>query len=34
ITHAFARIGNAVAPTLVVFIMATHGWRESFYICG
>ncbi|WP_041740997.1 MFS transporter [Collimonas fungivorans] len=34
VTHAFARIGNAVAPTLVVFIMATHGWRESFYICG
>jgi len=34
VTHAFARIGNAVAPALVVFIMATHGWRESFYICG
>lgn len=34
ITHAFARIGNAVAPALVVFIMAVHGWRESFYIFG
>ncbi|PUA19114.1 MFS transporter [Glaciimonas sp. PCH181] len=34
ITHAFARIGNAVAPAAVVFVMATHGWRTSFYICG
>ncbi|WP_079216895.1 MFS transporter [Herbaspirillum robiniae] len=34
ITHAFARIGNAVAPAAVVFIMAAHGWRESFYIFG
>lgn len=34
ITHAFARIGNAVAPAAVVAIMAVYGWRESFYICG
>jgi len=34
ITHAFSRIGNAVAPAAVVYIMAAHGWRESFYICG
>jgi MFS family permease len=34
ITHAFSRVGNAVAPALVVFIMTTHGWRESFYIFG
>jgi MFS family permease len=34
ITHAFARVGNAVAPAAVVWIMATHGWRESFYVCG
>ncbi|MCW5299760.1 MFS transporter [Herbaspirillum lusitanum] len=34
ITHAFARIGNAVAPAAVVWIMAEHGWRESFYIFG
>src|SRR6185437_1850533 len=34
ITHAFARIGNAAAPAAVVFIMATHGWRASFYVCG
>ena len=34
ITHAASRIGNAVAPAVVVFIMTTHGWRESFYLCG
>ena len=34
ITHAFARIGNAVAPAAVVFIMAHYGWRASFYVCG
>jgi MFS family permease len=32
LTHAFARIGNAVAPTVVVFIMVEYGWRRSFYI--
>lgn len=26
ITHAFSRVGNAVAPAAVVWIMATHGW--------
>jgi MFS family permease len=34
ITHAFARLGNAVAPTAIVFIMVSHGWRNAFYICG
>ncbi len=34
ITHAFSRVGNAVAPAAVVWIMAAHGWRESFYIFG
>jgi len=34
VTHAFARIGNAAAPAAVVYIMATHGWRASFYVCG
>jgi len=34
VTHACARIGNAVAPAVVVYIMATHGWRSSFYVCG
>jgi ACS family glucarate transporter-like MFS transporter len=34
ITHAASRIGNAVAPGAIVLVMATWGWRESFYICG
>jgi len=34
ITHACARVGNAVAPAAVVAIMAIYGWRESFYLCG
>lgn len=34
ITHAAARIGNAAAPTLVVLIMTTYGWRQSFYASG
>jgi MFS family permease len=34
ITHAFSRIGNAVAPAAVAAIMAGYGWRESFYLCG
>ncbi len=33
-THAFARIGNAVAPAIVVAVMVQYGWRASFYICG
>ncbi len=34
ITHAAARIGNAVAPALIVWVMASHGWRVSFYFCA
>jgi ACS family glucarate transporter-like MFS transporter len=34
ITHAAARIGNAAAPALIVFIMANYGWRDSFYACA
>jgi len=34
ITHSASRIGNAVAPALVVLVMARYGWRESFYVCG
>jgi MFS family permease len=34
ITHAFARLGNAIAPAAVVWVMVAYGWRESFYICG
>lgn len=34
ITHAAARIGNAAAPSAIVLIMATYGWRYSFYVCA
>ena len=34
VTHACARIGNAVAPAAIVYIMASYGWRASFYVCG
>ncbi|WP_206956578.1 MFS transporter [Trinickia acidisoli] len=34
LTHACARVGNAVAPTAIVAVMAVYGWRMSFYICG
>jgi MFS family permease len=34
VTHAAARIGTAAAPAVVVAIMTTHGWRESFYVCA
>ena len=34
ITHAASRIGNAVAPPVIVAVMATQGWRTSFYVCA
>lgn len=34
ITHAFARLGNALAPAAMIAVMATYGWRESFYVCA
>jgi len=34
ITHAAARVGNAVAPAAVVAVMTSYGWRESFYACA
>jgi MFS family permease len=34
ITHAAARIGNAVAPGAIVLIMTSQGWRASFYACA
>jgi MFS family permease len=34
LTHAAARIGNAVAPGLIVLVMAHYGWRASFFICA
>jgi sugar phosphate permease len=34
VTHSASRLGAAIAPPIVVFIMTTYGWREVFYICG
>ncbi len=34
ITHAFARIGNAVTPPLVTWLMLAFNWRVSFIILG
>src|SRR5246500_5672519 len=34
LTHSASRLGAAIAPPLVVFIMTTLGWRSVFYICG
>ncbi|PLZ02890.1 MFS transporter [Burkholderia sp. WAC0059] len=34
ITHAASRIGNAVAPPLIVWLMLTTGWRGSFIATG
>jgi MFS family permease len=34
ITHAAARVGNALAPAIVVTVMAVRGWRASFYACA
>ena len=34
ITHAFSRLGNAVAPPIVAFLIYHFGWRTSFVILG
>jgi sugar phosphate permease len=34
ITHAASRIGNAVAPPLVTWLMISTNWRGSFFIVG
>ncbi|HXJ80248.1 MAG TPA: MFS transporter, partial [Candidatus Methylomirabilis sp.] len=34
ITHSFARLGNALAPPLVVALMAAFTWRGSFVALG
>lgn len=34
ITHAFARLGNAVAPLAVAAIIGVFDWRASFWILG
>jgi MFS family permease len=34
ITHAFARLGNAVAPLAVAGIIALWNWRAAFWVLG
>jgi len=34
LTHAFARLGNFVTPTLIVALMAWLTWRGSFVVLG
>jgi len=34
ITHAFARIGNAITPPLIVALIAVVSWRGSFVVLG
>jgi len=34
LAHSGSRIGNAIAPTIVIAIMAAYNWRMSFYLCG
>ena len=34
ITHSASRLGAAIAPPFVVWIMVSFGWRSVFYICG
>ena len=34
ITHSASRAGAAIAPPIVVFLMAYFGWQSVFYVCG
>jgi MFS transporter, ACS family, glucarate transporter len=34
ITHSGARLGAAITPTIVVFLITLLGWRSVFYIFG
>jgi MFS family permease len=34
ITHAFSRVGNALTPPLVVWLIALVSWRGSFFVLG
>jgi len=34
ITHAFARIGNAITPPMVAWLMIVMTWRGSFFVLG
>ena len=34
ITHAFARIGNAITPPIVAWLVLVISWRGSFFVLG
>lgn len=34
ITHSFARLGNAITPPLIAWLMALYTWRGCFIILG
>ena len=34
ITHAFARLGNAITPPLIALLMAAFTWRGAFVVLG
>jgi sugar phosphate permease len=34
LTHSFARLGNAVTPPMVAWLMALYSWRGSFILLG
>jgi sugar phosphate permease len=34
ITHSASRLGGAVTPPIVLWIVAAHGWREAFIVLG
>src|ERR1700677_5340368 len=34
LTHAFARLGNAITPPLIAALMAWLTWRGSFVLLG
>jgi MFS family permease len=34
ITHSFARLGNAITPPLVAWLIKSTSWRESFVVLG
>ena len=34
ITHASARLGNAITPPLIAFLIVAISWRGSFYVVG
>ncbi len=34
VTHSAARLGGAIAPPIVAWIMVLGGWRASFWFCG